>query len=255
MAMGLLVAAVAWSADAVIKPQVKDFDMSDYKLAWSDEFDGAKLDLDKWDYRTDSKMHSAQKPENVSVADGKLILHLKKEEAGKMHYTGAGVISKRTFKYGYYEARLKTPPGSGWHTSFWLQKHDGSGTTAIKQAFQELDVIENDSTGPDSYDVAVHRWKTPYKSFAGKKVWTPNHEKLSDDFHTFGCEFTPLTIKYFFDGNLVQTVNVSVIEHNDQNIWLTSIAMRTGGNKGVDDSRLPATAEFEYVRFFEPTGN
>ena len=53
----------------------------------------------------------------------------------------------------------------------------------------------------------------------------------------------------------MQTVNVSAIEHNDQNLWLTSIAMRTGGNQGVDASKLPATAEFEYVRFFEPAGN
>jgi beta-glucanase (GH16 family) len=254
MAMGLLVAAVAWSDDAVIKPQVKDCDMSDYKLAWSDEFAGAKLDPDKWVCRTDSKMLSTQKPENIAVGDGKLILHLKKEEAGKKHYTGAGVISKPTFKYGYYEARLKTPPGGGWHTSFWLMKHDGSGGTGVYVAFQELDVIEQDSHIPNCYDVAVHRWKAPYKAFGGNKVRGDKSLNLSENYHTYGCEFTPTTVKYFFDGNLVQTVDVSKIEHNEQNIWLTSIATQTGDKKGVDESKLPATAEFEYVRFFEPSG-
>lgn len=37
---------------------------------------------------------------NVSVRDGKLILAVKKEDAGDKHYTGAGVISKVAFQYG-----------------------------------------------------------------------------------------------------------------------------------------------------------
>src|SRR5271170_861274 len=85
-----------------------------YKLAWSDEFNNGKLDTNKWDFRTDSKMGSTQLPGNVSVADGKLLLAVKKEDVGGMHYTGAGIISKQTFKYGYYESRFKVPPGAGW---------------------------------------------------------------------------------------------------------------------------------------------
>ena len=83
-----------------------------YKLVWADEFNDGKLDTNKWDFRTDSKMWSTQKPENVSVRDGKILLAVKKEEAGDKHYTGAGVISKQAFKYGYYESRFKLPPGA-----------------------------------------------------------------------------------------------------------------------------------------------
>ena len=39
-------------------PYVKDGSMKAYKLAWSDEFGAAVLDVKKWDYRTDSKMLS-----------------------------------------------------------------------------------------------------------------------------------------------------------------------------------------------------
>jgi hypothetical protein len=38
-----------------------------YTLVWADEFNSGQLDTNKWDYRTDSKMWSTQKPENVSV--------------------------------------------------------------------------------------------------------------------------------------------------------------------------------------------
>ena len=220
-----------------------------YKLVWSDEFDGTKLDLEKWVYRTDSKMWSTQKPENVSVSDGKLILTVKKEDAGGKHYTGSGVISKQVFKYGYYESSFKIPPGAGWHTSFWMQKHDGKGGTSPKDAVQELDVCENDSISKFSYGVNTHRWNpAPHKSFGGKNVKTPD---LSAGFHVWGCEFTPETVKYFFDGKLVQTVDAKTFQHGDQNIWLTTIATSLGNTKAVDDAKLPAAAEYEYVRFYE----
>jgi beta-glucanase (GH16 family) len=52
-----------------------------------------------------------------------LRIALKKEDRGKLHYTAGGVISKKTFKYGYYEARFRVPPGAGWHTSFWMMRN------------------------------------------------------------------------------------------------------------------------------------
>jgi hypothetical protein len=36
------------------------------------------------------------------------------------------------------------------------------------------------------------------------------------------------------------------------NIWLTSIAAPLGGTTSVDDTQLPAVAQFDYVRFYEP---
>jgi len=220
-----------------------------YTLAWSDDFDGQKLDAGKWVYRTDSKMWSTQKPENVTVADGRLQLHVKKEDAGGKHYTGAGVISKQAFKYGYYESKFKVPPGAGWHTSFWMMRHDGKGGTDPKATVQELDVCENDSVKLTSYGVNVHQWNPgPHKSMGWKGVKTPD---LSADFHEWGCEFTPETVKYFFDAQLVQTVDATKFPHGEQHIWLTTIASQLGGAKKVDDAKLPAAAEYEYVRFYE----
>lgn len=220
-----------------------------YTLAWSDEFDNGRLDTSKWVYRTDSKMWSTQKPENVSVSDGKLRLAVKKEDAGGKHYTGAGVISKQTFKYGYYEARFKVPPGAGWHTSFWMMRHNGNGDTDPASSGQELDVCENDSVNLTSYGVNTHKWNPePHVSIGQKDVPTPD---LSADFHVWGCEFTPETVKYFFDCELVQTAAVAHFLHSDQHIWLTTIASDLGGTKAVDDSKLPAAAEFDYVRFYE----
>lgn len=220
-----------------------------YKLAWSDEFNGPALDETKWNFRTDSKMWSTQLPANVSQTNGVLNLNLKKEKAKGKSYTGAGVISKDAFKYGYYEARMKTPPGAGWHSSFWMMRHDGSGSTSGKTTRVELDAIENDSVKPFGYGVNTHKWNPPpHKTYGGKGVKTPD---LSAGFHVIGCEYTPETVKYFFDGNLVQTVDARQFPHSDVNIWLTSIASHLGKTTSVDDAKLPAAAQFDYVRFFE----
>lgn len=247
------------AADAVSAPVpwVSDANMNGYALTWSDEFDGTTLDTAKWNYRTDSRHWSTQKPGNVEVSGGLLKLHVKKEESNGMHYTGSGVISKAAFRYGYYEARMKVPPGTGWHTSFWMMLHNNHGGTGLDAACQELDVIENDSIHKKSYGVNVHKWKGGHISFGGKTVETPD---LSENFHVFGCEFTHATVKYFFDGKMVQSVDVTKaakksgdrvdFEHGDQHVWLTTIASQLGGTKEVDDTTLPAVAEFDYVRFF-----
>jgi len=239
---------VYWNGVGAFAEAVSQSPPPGYRLVWADEFDGPVLDTNKWVFRTDSKLWSKQKPENVSVQKGRLMLAVKKEEAGGMHYTGGGVISRQTFKYGYYEARFKVPPGAGWHTSFWMMLHNGNGGTGPTVSAQELDVCENDSVHQNSYGVNVHKWNPkPHVALKGKSVNTPN---LSDDFHVYGCEFTPTTVKYYFDGKLVQTVDVSQFEHSDQNIWLTTIAASLGGTKAVDDSKLPAAAVYDYVRFY-----
>lgn len=218
-----------------------------YRLAWQDEFEGAALDEDRWQYRTDVRFWSTQLPGNVSVSDGLLHLHLRRETVGSTSYTAGGVISRMLFRYGYYAARMKVPPGGGWHTSFWMMRYNrpADATAAI-----ELDVIENDSVDPLKYGVNTHRHlPAPHLTYGNKNVTTPS---LSADFHVFGCEFTPATIRYFFEGTLVQTVDATQFAHDDLNIWLTTVAAPLGGTTSVDDSQLPAAALFDWVRFYEP---
>lgn len=220
-----------------------------YELIWADEFDGGKLDESKWAYRTDSRHWSTQLAANVSVSNGHLVLTLKKEAAGGKAYTGAGLISKPRFKYGYYEARFRVPPGAGWHTSFWLMRHGGGGNTETKGGRQEIDICEQDSVDPAIYTVNLHDWEGTHKSYGFKRVKTPD---LAADFHTWGCEFTATRIRYYFDGKLVQELDATRLNHGEHNVWLTSIASHLGGTKAVDDTRLPATAVFDYVRVYAP---
>jgi predicted GH43/DUF377 family glycosyl hydrolase len=224
-----------------ITPYVSDGSLAGYKLVWHDEFDGKTVNTNDWNYRTGERFWSTQRPENVSVADGKLRLALKKEKFANTDYTAGGLISKREFKFGYYEARLKMPHGKGWHTSFWMMRNGDDRE-------QELDVCEQDSINPNDYSTNVHGYKPAPKAQGARHIATPD---LSADFHVWACEFTPTTVRYYFDGKVVDTRGVTNVPLGDASIWLTSIAAPLGKTDKVDDSALPSFAEFDYVRFFE----
>jgi beta-glucanase (GH16 family) len=240
-----------------------------YELTWSDEFDADFLDRSKWNFRTDTKHWSTQLPRNIAFSDSNLLITLNKiahdgtdlnttaavlsksfygyvPEGGEGQYTGGGVISKDAFGYGYFETRMRIMAGKGWHSSFWLMSHDGSGGTGTAAADLELDIVENDSIDPLSYGVTTHKWKGGHESYGQKRVAT----LPLFDYHVYGCEYTPAVVKYFFDGELVQTVDISSFPQGKFNIWLTSIGSSLGDTDSVDDSRLPGHVDFDYVRFY-----
>lgn len=217
-----------------------------YRLSFNDEFEGRTLNTKKWKYRTDSKHWSTQLPENVALKDGFLYLMVKKQKSADKDYTGAGIITHRGYGYGYYEARFKMPPGAGWHTSFWLMQEDGSGGTATAKATMEYDICENDSRNKTFYELVLHNWKLN-QHIGHKVVNTPD---LSADFHTWGCEVLPDKVIYYFDSQIVQTIDSLVLPDDPVNIWLTSIASFLGKTTAVDDTQLPAAAIFDYVRYY-----
>lgn len=242
--------SVSCAAPPTVPPLDPTHQLAEYVLVWHDEFNKPHVDTDVWAYRTDSRMWSAQQPVNVSVENGHLQIAVRKENAAGKHYTGGGIITRRTFRYGYYEARLKCPAGAGWHTSFWAMLHDSTGGTAPGRATQEIDIVEQDSVNHTRYSAGVIDWTTKSNERDHGREYhaTPD---LSTGFHTFGCEFTPTRVRFFFDGKLLNTVDATKFPHNDQNIWLTCIATPYGGTKYVDDSALPANAQFDWVRFYQ----
>ncbi len=224
-----------------------------YVLAFSDEFEGDKVDEAKWIYRTGERYWSTQRAENVSVAGGALKLHLKKEDFGKSHYTAGGAISKETFIHGFYQARMRVPAGKGWHTSFWMMRNGGPKAgdpeaAKAKDARQEIDVCEQDSNDLHAYSANLHEWLPAHKSYGHQRVKT--EANLAKDFHIYAAEFDEKQIKFYFDGELVQTVDATKFVHGPMQVWLTSIASPLNKTDAVDDGKLPEVAEFDWVRVY-----
>jgi hypothetical protein len=217
-----------------------------WELQFSDDFDGASLDTAKWNYRLGPRMWSEQRAANVSVGGGMLRIALRKEKAGPLDYTAGGVISRQTFRYGYYEARIRMPRGRGWHTSFWMMQNGPK--TGLDDRFQEIDVCEQDSSDSKAYSVNWHSYG-PNRSFGHRQIAAAD---LAADFHVYGADFGPQEVRFYLDGKLVHTIDNRAVPHYDQHIWLTSIATWLGKTSSVEDAALPETALFDWVRYYRP---
>ncbi len=244
------------SASGNAVPSVPEIAAQGYKLVFSDEFNGASVDETKWNYRIDSKGNSTQLPANVTVSNGSLHVAVKKEPAGGKDYTGGGLISKAEFMHGYYEARFKIPAGKGWHTSFYTEHYNGKDT-GITRGREEIDICEQNSSSGRAwgYNYTLHDWgskltphgvEVPQPKLPAGHV-RPHNQPGGDlhDFHTWGMEFTPAVVNFYFDGELRGSVDATLFKHTPMSIFLTSISVVP-----PDDSKLPSEAQFDYVRYF-----
>ncbi len=248
-----------------------------FGLVWSDEFDGTSLNEDDWYYRTDVKQNSAQLRENVSVSGGHLVLDLRTHAIpvnGK-NASGAGIVSRQRFRYGYYETRARFGDGvnqdgdqyeeEGWHHAFWAMMAEGDAEGNVDTTFPasrrtEIDGYENGSGNLNRLKQHVIPW-TASGNFPG---YLPGGGELDTAYladgtefgwHTYGFNWTPDHVDFYVDGVFTHRANYSAIdyEHTDVNLWLTAISTDFEVNRGygVEDSE----ARYDYFRFYAESPN
>jgi beta-glucanase (GH16 family) len=229
-----------------------------YVYVWGDDFNGSALDPSKWMYRTDVKAESSQRPGNVRVENGALVIEMEKQADRGKQYTGGGVISKQRFRYGYYEARVKMFGGSGWHESVWAMFALDGSTTYPAQMRTEIDGMEFDSATPERGHMGLIIWRRPGES--RHLSCTPGAYQGALDFdatqgfHTYGFEWTAANVKYYLDGKqrCVLDYPPSAGEHDRINFWLTAIGYERGGK--IDDAKLPGRMLVDFAAFYRKEG-
>lgn len=61
-------------------------------------------------------------------------------------------------------------------------------------------------------------------------------------------------MKFYLDGKLTHQTDATKFPHDEQNVWLTCIAVLWGDSappKQMDDAGLPAHADSDWVRVYE----
>ncbi len=218
----------------------------------SDEFDAAALDGTKWRPRNPTWL--GRQPgwfyeKNVTVSDGKLRLHMKKEEPAGMPkdkgyhtYTSAAVQSKGRVLYGYFEVKAKAMNSAG-SSSFWFYYND-------KDLWTEIDVFEIGGKSPGyerKYNMNVHVFKTPeeVRHWSRHDVWEAA-ANLADDYHVYGLEWNADRITWYFDGVPVRWVENT---HWHQPLTLNFDSETMPDWFGLPkDEDLPSVYSIEYVR-------
>lgn len=220
-----------------------------YSLLWSDNFANGVLDTSKWNYRTDIKGYSAQLATNISVdASGDMNIALQQQSAFGKSYTGGGIVSKASFRYGYYEVQAKTTANPGWHTAFWVYAGDGR-TTYVPTSSTEIDDFEINSDTPTSVSMGKIFWTggSPVGGTRCNNTYKPGFSTAAA-FHTYGFEWTEQGITYYIDGAAVCSQTYAPTEHTHDlvNIWLTSI----GYTSDISVVNNPSPASFAKVAYY-----
>lgn len=126
-------------------------------------------------------------------------------KAGR-YLTAASVESLTAPVFGYYEARMQASNSTS-SSSFWLQS---SGTFTLKGS--EIDVCELVGTPTHlTYDSKIaHEMPITTHYFPNSSVDYSNGHKIdvatpvAGAFHTYGVDWEPATITFYFDGAQVQ---------------------------------------------------
>lgn len=136
-----------------------------------------------------------------SVIDGALNITARKESDGRWR---SGIIAAADgnghghgVRYGYFEARMKLPPGPGTWPAFWLGELK-SPTDHSPAA--EIDVIEYYGQFYDAYHAGLHEWyQKPSESwYRGATIKVPAGSLVAG-WHDYGVQILPDHITYFLD--------------------------------------------------------
>ena len=109
-------------------------------------------------------------------------------------------------RYGYFEARMKLPPGPGTWPAFWLMSKPGAPKGAPTVPSVEIDVMEYYGHTTATYQAALHVW------YHGKDQTRSRHVlqaipvtagSLVGRWHDYGVAVGPKAIIWYLDGTEV----------------------------------------------------
>ena len=259
--------------EAVTSRVAVEHTWGEYQLVWSDEFDGSALNTDVWNIEVNGngggnqeKQYYTDRPENLRVEEGNLVIEARKEEYYNREYTSARINSrnKKYFKYGKIEARIMFPKGGGTWPAFWMMGNDYPQSNWPKCG--EIDIIEHVGNQPRMASFAVH---TPNKNGSRGNNWSMRSymDGLEENYHVYGIEwleddFNGMDRIYFtIDGERLAMTQEEA-EHVDDNYYwpfnkdyFIILNLAIGGTMGgnVDDAIFasPVQMKVDWVRVWQ----
>jgi beta-glucanase (GH16 family) len=244
-----------------------------YVQVWADEFDrpGAP-DPKKWAYDTsrnkegwyneELQYYAADRPENVRVENGHLILEARKErladkpDFGGQDYASGKLVTRGLgdWKYGYIEVRARLACGRGIWPAIWMLASDGK---AGWPAMGEIDIMEHVGWDPGRVHGTVHTkaYNHVAKTQKGADAMVPD---TCSAFHNYQLDWNEDRILIGIDGRAHMRFDND--HKGDPATWpfaspqylILNVAVGGwGGQKGIDPAAFPSKMEVDYVRVWQ----
>ena len=228
-----------------------------YQQVWSDEFNGTAVNTSNWAFETGgggwgNNEKQYYQASNATVANGELVITARKQPVGGMPYTSARLKTQglKQFAFGRMEARVKVPLGQGLWPAFWML---GANIGSVGwPACGEIDVLEQVNADSRCYGT-VHWDNNGHAQYGGNVATTPNV------YHVYSVEWTPTYIRWFVDGakyHEITITNGTGGTEEFQRPFFLLLNLAVAGDwpgQTVDESKLPATMNVDYVRVYQLT--
>ena len=186
--------------------------------AFFDPFD--TLDQSRW-YVSDGWSNGAHQnctwsTDQVTASDGTLRVGFAPEPKGERQYRCGELQTRTAYGFGTYEARLKTPAGSGLNAAFftYIGAQQGKPHDEI-----DFEILTRD-TGKVDTTTFVKGKSGDGEVGSGQSHALPRPS--DSDFITYAFTWEPDRIRFYIDGKLVRTMDdPTTIPTNDQRIFFS----------------------------------
>lgn len=255
---------------------------SDYLLVWQDNFDGAELDVNKWNYETGTGCQYGlvgwgnnelqyYKEDNISIIDGDFLQIQAREELvssndcgtfSVRNYTSGRINTKNKFDFthGKVEAKIKLDADTAgvWHAFWMLPSYPAPNTYWPETG--EIDIMEQ-------YHTPIE-WGSPRESELIGTVHFINRQMdgnefivkdmdFYNDFHVYSLEWDRVSLKWYVDNELYHVVNKTDNPDLEETwpfnedfhlILNTAVGGNLGGNVNFDN---PKHMLVDYVKVYK----
>ncbi len=252
---------------ALAAAAVPSANAGDWKLVWSDEFNGKGLpDKSKWDYEAgfirndESQYYTQARLENARVEGGNLVIECRKEafqpkNHAPVQYTSASVVTrgKASWQYGRIEVRAKLPHGKGVWPAIWTL-----GTSHSKVGWPlcgEIDIMEFVGKDPTGIHGNAHFSVEGKHADDSQRLETPAPDA---GFHIYAVEWDAEKIDFYFDRTKYHTIRIDQADlkgggnpFRAPHYLLLNFALGGAWGGPFDDAILPQKFLIDYVRIYQ----
>jgi beta-glucanase (GH16 family) len=218
-----------------------------YTLFWENQFDGDKLDPNKWAIRgVGARAAGHISADAVNVKNGLLELGAF-EEDGTIKVGAVGTQGRFMTKYGYFECRAQLQKSKGNWAAFWIQSAEIAQGEDPAKFGSEIDIMEYfKKQGEDMISHNLHWAYGPNQKSIGGLL--SRVDGVSEGFHTFALEWTPEKYAFFVDGYKYYEVT-EAISHIDEYLILSMELPAT--TDALKEAVFPDAFIVDYVKVYK----
>ena len=169
-----------------------------------------------------------------------------KNETPLTHPWVSGVITTEHsfwFRYGFAEAMIKLPAGHALFPAFWMLPKE-------TPVHPEIDIMEYIGQKPRNTNFSVH----PGVNIASAGEDRDRGANMSEDWHAFGCLWTPEAFEFTIDRKVIGRVPADPIIDRFHYYLIANLAV--GGawpGPPTDNTPSPSKLQVRYIKVWQDT--